>query len=335
VAVLGGGKLAHAVAHLVTTSGTELRHWARREEQRRALQQVLPRIASCASVREAAAGADLVVLAVPAHGIRPIARAYGEVATGDQIVVHAARGAVPEGKDDAVPSEGALLGARAFVLPHEAIRALCCAKKIGALGGPLYFEAHGADARPVVAVLGARFDETLELVRGVTQGTRVRLHPTRDIVGVEVASAMGLVAALGAGMAEGKGLGATDEGLLLARGILEAARVGRALGADPATFTGLASLGDLIPRATSTTKRHRLLGARVASGAPLDGVLDSGPLEGIATARAARTLAGQAKLELPLVEAVLDVLDGVRHAGRALDEVLQRDLDLESAFSVR
>ena len=132
-----------------------------------------------------------------------------------------------------------------FVLPSEVIRAETCLKKIGALGGPLYLDdaAHG---RPPVAAVGARFDEVFRMVRALTTDTRVRAHTTHDLIGVELCGAISNVAQIAAGLAEGAGLGETDQGMLLVRGLAEAALLGVAQGAEPATFLGIAGVGDLI-----------------------------------------------------------------------------------------
>src|SRR5690606_13524989 len=113
------------------------------------------------------------------------------------------------------------------------------------------------------------------------------LHPVRDVVGVEVAGAISNVTALAVGMCETLSFGETARGVLLARGLSEATRLGIALGGDPATFGGLAGVGDLIPRRVSSTERHYEVGRRVAAGERVDDVLASmeGCVEGVITAR--------------------------------------------------
>jgi glycerol-3-phosphate dehydrogenase (NAD(P)+) len=113
---------------------------------------------------------------------------------------------------------------------------------------------------------------------------------------------------------------------LLTRGLLEATRIGVALGAQAATFTGLAGVGDMIPRPVTSTKKHRALGERVASGARVESELAA--LEGPLTAREAVLLGQRASLDLPLCRAVDDVLQGKQQALAALEAVLRLDLDL-------
>src|SRR5690606_35793634 len=96
-----------------------------------------------------------------------------------------------------------------------------CVRKIGVLGGPLYAPELQSN-RPVAAVLASRFDETYEVVRHITANTPVRVHRSRDVVGVEVAGALSNVSALAVGMVEALELGDMARGVVLTQGLIEA-----------------------------------------------------------------------------------------------------------------
>lgn len=312
VAVLGAGKLGGAVSALLARAGASVALWARRPEAAAELaKQVGAGVTPAPSIADACRRASLICFAVPVEGLREVARAAGEVTTGDQIALHACRG-VETG----------------FILPSEILRAETCLKKIGALGGPLYLDdaAHG---RPLVAVVAARFDEVFRAVRGLTANTRVRTHPTHDLVGVELCGAISNVAQIAAGLAEGAGLGETDQGVLLLRGLVEAAELGAARGAESATFLGLAGVGDLIPRQVTSTRRNRHLGREIGGGlAAARAMAAHAGLEGPVTAREARILAERLGLKLPLVQAVDEVLWRGTPPAEALERVLALDLSL-------
>lgn len=312
VSILGAGQLGRAVAEILAAGGSEVRMWSRRSTSRRAVGKRFPQLVLADSVAAACEAADLVIFAVPASALREVARAYGETATGDQIVLHATHG-VGEG----------------FVLPHQVLREETCVRKIGALGGPLQAREIAA-GRPLAAVLASRFDETWQVVQALVAGLRVRIYPSRDVVGVEVAGAISNVTALAVGMADQLELGDTARGVLLTRGLVEAGRLGQALGADPSTFAGLAGVGDLIPRRITTTQRAHAVGGALAQGQALDEILAAtkGEVEGVATAAEAVRLAERLGLELPLIQAVDMVLHGEADARQALEDVLQLDLDL-------
>jgi glycerol-3-phosphate dehydrogenase (NAD(P)+) len=308
VAILGGGNLAGAVAALLSKAEHDVVVWARNDKARNQLAQAL-RVKAAESAQEACRDAAVVVFAVPTHALRDVARMAGDVARGDQIALHACRGVT----DD-------------FTLPHQVIREETCIKKIGAIGGPLYLD-DAARGRPLAAVIASRFDEVPAALKTMTRNTRVRIHATHDVIGVELCGAISNVSQIAAGLAEGAGLGETDQGILLMRGLIEAQKIGQALGAERTTFMGLAGVGDLIPRAVTSTRRNRQLGRELAEGKPPS----HGDLEGPRTAREARALAERMGLSLPLVQAVDDVITNNAPVVPALERVLSLDLDLGAA----
>ncbi len=312
VAVLGAGKLGRGVAGMLLLGGARVRMYARRELSRKQAEQELPGLETTDSLAEAVNGGSFIFIAVPATSLLEVAKAYAPFAAGDHLVLHGCRG-VGEG----------------FLLPHKAIRAVTCVKRVGALGGPLYTEDFGS-GRPLAAVVASRYVEVIESTRRLAEGTPVRVHGSRDPIGVEVAGALSNVAMIAAGMSDALDLGETARGVLLAHGLSEAMRLGSALGAEVETFTGLAGIGDLIPRRVTSTLRNFHTGDQVARGKPLAEVLSEahGVVEGVTTAYEAAALAARMDLELPLVRAVAAVLAGQADAREALEAVLMTNLTL-------
>jgi glycerol-3-phosphate dehydrogenase (NAD(P)+) len=307
VAIVGGGKLASAAAAMLGRNA-DLTAWARSMDARARLQR--EGVVVVDAPRDAVRDADVVFVAVPAPAFAEVVDAFADVTRGDQILLHGTRGV-----------------AAGFALPHAVVRARCCIKKTAAIGGPLYLD-DAAAGRPLSAAVASRFDEVFALVRALTAGTPLRIHATRDVVGVEVAGALSNVGHLAAGLAEGAGLGETDQGLLAVRALVEAGLIGAELGADRATFHGLAGLGDLIPRRITSSRRHRELGAAIAAGATR---ADVHALEGAVTAAEAAVLAERHGLPLPLVVAVDAIVHGGAPARATLDRVLSSDLGLRAA----
>jgi len=314
VAILGGGRLGKGIATVVGATKADVRLWARRPEVREQLAAELPTVSMVESVARAAEGAQMIMLCVPASGLREVVSQLGEIASGDQLVIHAVRGFCPD--------EGLLL-------PHRVIRQETCLRKIGVLGGPLFAPALASD-QPMGAVLGCRFDEAFSLASALTAGTQVRIHPTHDLVGVETAGAVSNIAALAVGMADALELGEMARGVLLTRGLGEAARLGVALGAEAGTFAGLAGVGDLIPRAVASTERHHAVGRALVAGKSLSEALaeSAGEVEGVLSANRAAAEAEQRGLGCLLIQAVDDVCQGRKAAAEAIPAVLQHHLDL-------
>jgi glycerol-3-phosphate dehydrogenase (NAD(P)+) len=311
--LVGAGPLARAISRILVRGPTEVHLWARSQDAREALRAEVPQLTVHHELEAALAGADVVLLAVPADQLADAAERYGEFARGDQVVLTAARG----------------VGAR-FTLPHELIRSRTCVRQIGVLGGPLHAR-ELATGRSINAVLATRFPRVLDTVRRLVAGAPVALHGSKDIVGVQVAGAISNVASLAAGMADALELGDTARGVLLTHGLADARKIGLALGASEGTFGGLAGLGELIPRHVTSMDRHVELGAEVARGTTLQDALQKvdGHVEGVVTAKEAMALAESRRLDLVLVRAVAQVLHGEAGPREALEAVLHRSLDLD------
>lgn len=317
IAILGGGRFARAVASTLARHNHTLRLWTRRFEVAEAMARDLaPQAQAARSVQGAVDGACATVVAVPICGMREVANRLGDVVQGDHVVLHAVRGVEP-----------------GFALPHAIIRQESCVQRIGVLGGPIYAPELAA-GKTIAAVLATRFSEPMALAEGLIAGTPLRLHRSDDLVGVEVAGAIGNVATLAVGMAGELKLGATSRGLILTRALTEAASLAVSCGGQASTLVGLAGVGDMVPRQVGTTSRHLQAGAMLARGMSMAAAAQEvgGHLDGLGTAAAAAQLAAQRGLLLPLVEAVAQVAAGERSAAVALPEVLHLDLDPSEAL---
>ena len=133
-----------------------------------------------------------------------------------------------------------------------------------------------------------------------------------DLVGVELCAAAKNVIALGAGAVDGLGMGDNAKAALITRGLAEMARLGDAFGARPETFSGLAGMGDLIVTCWSRHSRNRRAGELIGRGAsPEEARAEIAmAVEGLTTAPLLRDLSHRAGIELPITEAVCNVLDG-------------------------
>ena len=312
VAVLGAGRFADAVVRILKAAGADMRVWARTDAGVERIAAEFDGLWATTDLAEVAAPADIVFFAVPASAMLEVSNAFGAYARGDQIVIHAIRGVGPS-----------------FLLPHAAIRKTTCIRQIGCLAGPLHARELGS-GRPLAAVLASRYPGPSNAIRALAKGTPVRVHPSMDLIGVEVAGAISNASALATGMADALEMGDTVRGILLTHGLVEAQRIGVALGGEPSTFTGLAGVGDLIPRSVTSTDRHHEVGRKLACQEPLADALSGvgGEVEGVTTALEAAALAKRLRLSAPLMSAIARVLSNEQDAKTALEDVLQLD-DIE------
>lgn len=308
VAVLGYGHLAQVLVPLFAPLAP-VRVWTRRPVEAPTKSEGVTFWHDMGAV---CSDALMVLVAVPAGGLRQVAYALGAVARADQCAFLVTRGVQED-----------------FALPHAMLRQETCLRHIAFVGGPLQ-AVSGSALRSLTWVVATRYEAPIEALRrlGVTQ--RLRISTTGDLVGVEVASAMANVTLLAQGIAHGCGTDDITQGVLLTRGLGEAARLASAMGGDADTFTGLAGLGALMPRRAPFASGDGKLGVLLGQGQTLAEALVSvgtSASEGAVTAIAACAAAARLDLELPLVQAVRDVVTGTVPPKEALAQVLWQGVE--------
>jgi len=160
----------------------------------------------------------------------------------------------------------------------------------------------------------------------------LRVYYSADLVGVEIGGAVKNVMAIAAGISDGLGLGQNARAALITRGLAEITRLGMALGGAAETFMGLAGAGDLILTATGDLSRNRRVGLELARGITLEKILaDLGHVaEGVRSAKEVAKLAAAKGVDMPITQAVLEVLDGRVSPPDAVKRLLLRDPTSES-----
>ena len=208
-----------------------------------------------------AAGATAVVFAVPSQTMGANVAAVAGFLAPQAIVVSASKGLEIGSARRMSEVIAAALGRRRT--------AQAAGRRIAALSGPNLAQevATGKAASTVVACA----DEAAAwAVQAALMTARFRIYTSQDVVGVELGGALKNIIALGAGMADGLESGDNGKATLMTRGLAEIARLGKAAGAEPLTFSGLAGLGDLLATCMSPLSRNRTLGERLARGVSLD-----------------------------------------------------------------
>src|SRR5690349_14942568 len=216
-------------------------------------------------------------------------------------------------------------------LPHQIARAtLGKSGRFGALSGPSFAE-EVARGLPCALTLASHDAAFARESAALLHGGRMRVYYSSDLVGVEIGGAVKNVMAIAAGISDGLGLGLNARAALITRGLAEIARLGAALGAQPETLMGLAGAGDLILTATGDLSRNRKVGMELARGKSLSGILkDLGHVaEGVRSAREVAALAKKKKVEMPVTDAVNEVLEGRLKPAAAVEQLLSRDLKRE------
>jgi glycerol-3-phosphate dehydrogenase (NAD(P)+) len=299
--------------------------WARREalaenvDARHENPDYLPGIPLPAELRATAdlavacADADVVVFAVPSHGLRAVLAAAKPHVAPDAAIVSLAKG-IEQGTlrrmTEVIAEE---------LADHDATR-------IGVLTGPNLARevASGQPTASVVAVPDAAVADELQ---GVFFAPTLRVYTNPDVVGCEMAGALKNVLAIGAGIADGLGYGDNTKAALMTRGLAELARLGVAMGGEPLTFAGLAGMGDLIATCSSPQSRNRHVGCELGRGRALDDVVSEMKMvaEGVKTTAAVIELADRYEVEMPLASFVGRILyEGARPADLVPELMLRK-----------
>ena len=158
-----------------------------------------------------------------------------------------------------------------------------------------------------------------------------RIYPNDDLHGVCFGGAMKNIIAIAAGIIDGIKAGDNAKAALLCRGLAEITRMGIAMGARPQTFAGLAGLGDLVTTCISPKGRNRSFGERVGGGQPVKQAQQAteSVIEGIATCKSVCALAKKYNVEMPITQAVYEVLFENKPVQEAITDLMKRQLKAE------
>jgi glycerol-3-phosphate dehydrogenase (NAD(P)+) len=322
IAILGDGAWGTAIALLLAQNP---RHrvtlWSAREDSGRLLQErrenvrLLPGVPIPRSVeltmdvKQAVAGADLWVAAIPTIYLRATLTRIAAVVSSGPPILSLAKG----------------LENGTFLRPTEILSQVLGVEKVAVLSGPSHAEetSRGLPASVVAA------SHDLELARQVQQlfsTERFRVYTNRDPVGVELAGALKNIIGIAAGINDGLGLGDNAKAALLTRGLVEMTRFGVALGAEAQTFTGLAGLGDLITTCVSPHGRNHRVGQRLARGERWADIQANMTMvaEGAYTARSVHDRAAQMGIDMPITAEVYRVLYENKDPRAAVTDLMVR-----------
>lgn len=213
-----------------------------------------------------------------------------------------------------------------FLTPLQlAAKHLGSATKMAVLSGPS-FARDVADGRPCGVVAASAEESTAARVAEIFSSNEMKVYISVDPLGVELGGTLKNVVALAAGIGDGLSLGESARAGLITRGLAEMTRLVDALGGDVRTMYGLAGLGDLAMTATSTISRNHQVGLRLGRGEMLQEILSSlgSVAEGVTTSPILIKLAKHHQVEMPITQAVVDVLVGKSSPTEAVQSLLSR-----------
>jgi glycerol-3-phosphate dehydrogenase (NAD(P)+) len=327
VAVIGAGSWGTAIADLLARQGTPTRLWAHEQAVADAINQhhanplflgdamLDARLSASTDLSEVLRGATLVCSVTPSHVARQVLeRAAAYIKPGTPLVC-ATKGIETE----------------SLSLMHDVANEVIPHATFVALSGPS-FAKEVVDGQPTAVVAASHDDSAAQMTQAVFSSSSFRVYTLQDVVGVELAGSLKNVMAIAAGILEGLGMGDNPRAALLTRGLAEISRLGEAMGANQATFAGLAGMGDLILTCTGGLSRNRQLGIALAQGVTLTQYRESHRTvaEGVNTALGASRLAERHSIEMPITEQVKSILFDGKSPIESVRTLMERTLKSES-----
>lgn len=269
-------------------------------------------------------GAELIVSAVPCQYMRRVWNRLKDYVPQDVAIVSVTKGI----ENDTLLRPTQIL---ADVLTQK-LKTQNSKLKTAVLSGPTIAD-ELARGLPATACVAAS-DESLAKEIQHTFSDIVpwlRVYTNTDVAGVELAAACKNIIAIAAGIIDGIGAGDNAKAALLTRGLAEITRLGVAMGARGQTFAGLTGLGDLVTTCISPKGRNRSFGERIGKGQTVRQAQEAteSVVEGVATCKSVVALAGRFKVEMPITQAVYEVLFENKPVQKAIADLMQRQLKAE------
>jgi glycerol-3-phosphate dehydrogenase (NAD(P)+) len=307
----------------------EVRIWARDPEIADAIErdrrnprylselEIPDRVRATSDLEEALIESELVICAVPSHGVREVMARAAPYLPEPAILVSTVKGLEADTGKRMDEVLGEVLGP-------------VFEPRLVFLSGPS-FAREIARRLPTAVTLACREEAYAISVQESLSCPWFRCYSTSDVVGVELGGALKNVIAIAVGICDGLGLGQNARAGVMTRGLREISRLGVKLGANPLTFLGLAGVGDLVLTCTGDLSRNRSVGLEIGRGRKAEDIVAgmSEVAEGVLTTRAACLLARRHDVEMPISEAVRDVLEGAILPEQALGRIMQRQLRSE------
>ena len=322
ITVLGGGGWAIALAMVLNDNGHNVTIWSAVNREVEAIKThrenkislpgvIIPETIEITNdLKSAVNGAEIIVMAVASSFVRSTSKLLKDLIPNGQIIVDVAKGIEDE----------------TFNTMTEIIEDELPNCDAVALSGPSHAEEVGRKI-PTAVVVGATTKETAVKVQDAFSNHYFRVYVSPDRKSIELGGALKNVIALAAGVSDGLGFGDNTKALLITRGMKEISLLGTAMGGHTRTFNGLSGIGDLIVTCDSKHSRNRRAGVLIGQGYSLEEAVKEVNMvvEGAVSAKAALNLSKKYHVDMPITEAVNDVLFNGKKPLDAVNELMNRD----------
>ena len=327
VTFLGCGSWGGALGKLLSEKGLDVTMWHRNLDVVNHLKDtrthyLIPELIFPSGVEftnnisTAIQSSEIIILAIPSQSIRDVITKNKSSFNKNHIIVNVSKGI----EIDTLMTVSEVLN---DVLDGNH-------KSVVTLSGPSHAE-EVINGHPTTLVAASNDIQSAEIIQNLFATEMLRTYLNRDIRGVELGGSMKNVIAIAAGICDGIGYGDNSKAALMTRGMMEITRLGEAMGAKVETFRGLSGYGDLIVTCLSKHSRNRQLGQLIGEGKALEDItLDMSMIaEGIFTAKSVHQLQLKHSVEMPIHEAIYQVLFQKKDPKNSVVELMARRLSEE------
>lgn len=325
IAIIGSGSWGSALGIYLAGNGNKVKIWSFSEEEKNAINNekrcvFLPKakipdgVECSTNFDEVLKDAEIILHVTPSKFVRSTIKQYKNLVKDNQILVMCSKG----------------FEAETYLTLDEVIKEELPNIKYGILSGPSHAEEVSLNIQTAL-VIASEYEEVKTAIIDAFKSSTVRIYTSSDVKGVELGGALKNIIAFCAGVAVGLNLGDNAFAALATRGLVEICRLGTAMGGKEKTFYGLTGLGDLIVTCSSEHSRNRRAGKMVGEGYTIEETKKAVgmTIESIDNIDVAYKLSKKYNIEMPIVDAVYNVLYNELDPKKAVDNLMTRTIKEE------
>lgn len=294
--IIGAGAWGSAITRAV--NGLVYSH---RQERVDEINHLHGKIKATSNLIEAMSN-EIIFIAIPSRNIRDFCLRITGIS--GKILIICAKAIEPE----------------SLKLMSEIIDEMLPGNHIAVLSGPNFAD-EIASGLPAATVIASSFSP--KVIAELFVGSNIRTYISDDIIGVQIGGAVKNVLAIACGIAMGRNLGENAKAALITRGLAEMTRLALRMGGKMDTMMGLAGLGDLVLTASSPKSRNMSYGVSIGSNNTPD---NSKTVEGVMTAKSVHQLARKLEVEMPICNAVYQILYENAAIDQTIAELMNRPI---------
>lgn len=325
IAIIGSGSWGSALGIYLANNGNKVKIWSFSEDEKNMINNekkcvflpkaVIPEGVYCSQdFKEVLDDAEIILHVTPSKFVRSTLKQYKDLVKDNQMLIMCSKGFETETDltlDEVIKEE----------LPNV---------KYGILSGPSHAEEVSIGI-PTALVIASNSDDVKETIIEAFRSPTMRIYTSKDVKGVEIGGALKNIIAFCAGASVGLNLGDNTFAALATRGLVEITRLGTILGGEEKTFYGLTGLGDLIVTCGSEHSRNRRAGKMIGQGYSIEETRKQigMTIESVDNIEVAYRLSKKYNVEMPIVDAVYNVLYNGLDPKEAVETLMTRDFKEE------